>query len=108
MAISPTASFDEEAFVFRGSNDWDGGRAFMEDVDDERYWHRDRVLNGWYRKLFRKNRGDEVLQVAWLDPEHIGRVLEMERFGHLKGEAEGKVSHAVYDVGVVQRTDDLG
>jgi len=108
MAISPAAEFDEEAFVFRGSNDWEGGRAFMKDVDDERYWHRDRVLNEYYRWLFRKNRGDEVLQVAWLDPEHIRKMLEMERFGHLKGEAGGKVSDWVYSVGVVHRTDELG
>ena len=82
--------------MFRGSMDWESGRAFMKDVDDERYWHRDRVLNEWYRRLFRKNRGDEVLQVAWLDPEHIRQMLEMEKFGHLKGEAGRKVSGWLY------------
>ena len=68
----------------------------MKDVDDERYWHRHSVLNEYYRGLFRKNRGDEVLQVAWLNPKHIRKVLEMERFEHLKSEADAKVSEGLF------------
>lgn len=41
MLISPNAVFDEEKFVFRGSNAGEG-KVFQKDVDDEQYWHRDR------------------------------------------------------------------
>ncbi|KAI1865172.1 hypothetical protein JX265_008219 [Neoarthrinium moseri] len=74
MAISPAAEFDEATFVFRGSNDFAEGRPFMKDVDDPAYWHRDRETSRFYRRLFRKNKGDEVLLVGFLDPDHVRRV----------------------------------
>ncbi|KAI0130574.1 hypothetical protein BJ170DRAFT_706823 [Xylariales sp. AK1849] len=80
MLISPEAKFDEQSFVFRGSNDHPGGRAFMKDVDDPTHWHRDQETSKFYRKLFRKDRGDEVLQVGFLDPKHVREVATGERF----------------------------
>ncbi|CZR56178.1 uncharacterized protein PAC_06066 [Phialocephala subalpina] len=74
MLISPDATFDEERFVFRGSNGGEG-IVFRKDVDDEQYWHRDRAMNDFYRGLLR-GEGDEVLQVAWIDAERIARSLK--------------------------------
>lgn len=51
MNISPTATFDEKLFVFRGSNDYDGGQMFLKDVDDQRYWHRDLEASQFYRSV---------------------------------------------------------
>ncbi|KAF8855801.1 hypothetical protein BDZ45DRAFT_675971 [Acephala macrosclerotiorum] len=74
MLISPTAVFDEEKFVFRGSNSGEG-KVFRKDVDDEQYWHRDRVMNDFYRGLLR-GEGDEVLQVAYIDAKKIAASLK--------------------------------
>jgi hypothetical protein len=63
MLISPTAVFDEENFVFQGSNDTEEGRVFLKDADDPQYWHRNKAANDYYRSLLR-NKGDEVLQVS--------------------------------------------
>jgi hypothetical protein len=49
MNISPTATFDEKLFVFRGSNDHTGGQMFMKDVDDQKHWHRDLEASQFYR-----------------------------------------------------------
>lgn len=74
MLISPRAMFDEEKFVFRGSNSGEGN-VFRKDVDDEQYWHRDRVMNDFYRELLR-GEGDEVLQVAYIDAKKIAASLK--------------------------------
>jgi len=73
MLISPTAVFDEEKFVFRGSNRGKGV-VFMKNVDDPRNWHRDKAANDFYRTLL-KDDGDEVLQVAWIDERKIAKSL---------------------------------
>jgi hypothetical protein len=62
MLISPNAVFDEEHFVFKGSNDSEEGNVFLKNADDPQYWHRNRELNDYYRSLL-QNKGDEVLQV---------------------------------------------
>ncbi|KAK1975245.1 cytochrome P450 [Colletotrichum cereale] len=61
MLISPSVVFDEAAFVFRGSNDSLHEQAFRKDVDDQWYWHRDHEASVFIRKLFRQDKGDEVL-----------------------------------------------
>ena len=77
MLISPTAIFDIDRFVFLGSNDTEQGRAFMKDVDDPHYWHRKKEDNDWYRRLFRKLKGDEVLQVGYIDGNHIEKQIAL-------------------------------
>jgi hypothetical protein len=79
MLISPEAVFDRNAFVFRGSNDHDEGRVFMKDVDDRQFWHRDDKASEYFRKLLSKNGGDEVLQVGFLDAEHLRRTANAGR-----------------------------
>jgi hypothetical protein len=85
MLISPAAVFDEQSFVFKGSlggNDGQGG-AFIKNVDDPQFWHRDKVANDFYRRLL-KDEGDEVLQVAHIDRARIAadlKALGMENFG---------------------------
>ncbi|KAK3995513.1 membrane protein [Cladorrhinum sp. PSN332] len=69
--INRDAKFDEERFVFLESNNTAEGMVFMKDVDDRRYWHRDEEATGFFRGFFRRNMGDEVLQVGWLEPEHV-------------------------------------
>ncbi|KAJ0167898.1 hypothetical protein CTA2_12311 [Colletotrichum tanaceti] len=80
MLISPSAIFDEDSFVFRGSNDSEQGEAFLKDADDERYWHRDREASSFYRKLLRRNKGDEILQISFLDPTHLASHMRSQRF----------------------------
>jgi hypothetical protein len=63
MLISPTATFEEGKFVFRGSNNSEEGRVFLKDANDPQYWHRNRLANDFYRALL-KNTGDEVLQAS--------------------------------------------
>lgn len=91
MAISPDAEFEEQTFVFRGSNNHPKGRAFMKDVDDDRYWHRDRETSQFYRRLFRKGHGDEVLLVGFLDPDHLKEITTGERFRDDWGERFSKL-----------------
>jgi hypothetical protein len=78
MLISPDATLDEERFVFLGGNDHAAGRVFMKDVDDKMYWHLDEKMNQFYRRFFRRNKGDEVLQVAFLDFENLVAAAERE------------------------------
>ncbi|KAK4186997.1 membrane protein [Podospora australis] len=83
--INPAAEFDETKFVFRGSNDTPEGKVFMKDVDDKRYWHRDEKATQFFRGFFRKNRGDEVLQVGWLEPMRVLRVGQKDGFKNEDG-----------------------
>lgn len=78
--INPEAEFDEARFVFLESNNTEEGKVFMKDVDDKRYWHRDAEATGFFRAFFRRNMGDEVLQVGWLDPEHVVSLGTREGF----------------------------
>ncbi|KAK2012420.1 hypothetical protein LZ32DRAFT_559723 [Colletotrichum eremochloae] len=80
MLVSPGAVFDEDAFVFRDSRNPGQGEAFWKDVDDQTYWHRDREASMFFRKLLRPNTGDEVLQISFLDPKHIAKHSESQRF----------------------------
>ena len=77
MLISPAAVFDEEKFVFKGSNGKPGdmGAVFVKDVNDPQYWHRDMVANDCYQALL-KDEGDEVFQVAYIDAKKIAAALK--------------------------------
>jgi hypothetical protein len=61
MCISPTARFDEERFIFLGSNDWTEGRVFMKDINDPNFWHNDTEATQFFRGFFRRGAGDKVL-----------------------------------------------
>lgn len=80
MLISSEATFDEENFIFRGSNNHKAGRVFLKDVDDEKHWHRDTETNRFYRPMFRKGAGDEVLQIGFMDPGILFAKAKEDRF----------------------------
>ncbi|KZL64520.1 membrane protein [Colletotrichum tofieldiae] len=92
MLISPNAVFDEDVFVFKGSNDSDQGEAFQRDMDDERYWHRDQEASVFFRKLLRRNKGDEVLQISFLEPAHLASHMRSQRFASKYGDRASKVT----------------
>ena len=71
MLISPTAQFDEAAFVFRGSNP--PGSCFRKDPRDRRFHHKDKAANELYLKLLGGDEGNEVLLVAFLDWKKVFR-----------------------------------
>jgi len=62
--IDPAAVFDPQAFVFRRSVP---GSVFQKDARDSRFFHRDRALNDYYRRLMCFEDGDEVVQVGCVD-----------------------------------------
>lgn len=76
MAISSDAVFDEERFVFRGSNP--PGSPFRKDFLAEKYSHRDPMVDRFFKGLFRRNEGDEVLQVGFFDKKGLDAVIERE------------------------------
>ncbi|KAK7977207.1 hypothetical protein PG996_003279 [Apiospora saccharicola] len=79
--VAATAGFDEQVFLFRGSNDHAAAAAFRKDVDDRgRYWHRDRATSEFYRGLIRPGTGDEVLLVGFIDPGHLQAVASGEAY----------------------------
>ncbi|KAJ2976012.1 hypothetical protein NQ176_g5192 [Zarea fungicola] len=71
MLISCDAEFEEQNFIFKGSNNHAAAHVFMKDTDDARHWHRDTAASAFYRRLFRRNEGDEVLQVGFMDPNYL-------------------------------------
>jgi hypothetical protein len=80
MHIASSATFEEANFVFRGSNTDEDAEYFRKDVNNPKYWHLNRTANDFYRNLFRVMEGGEVLQVGFLDPEHIRQLKRKERF----------------------------
>jgi hypothetical protein len=59
--ISDTAVFDKENFVFRGSVK---NTVFQKDENDATYYHRNKLLNTYYKdRMFFEN-GDEILQIG--------------------------------------------
>ncbi|CAN8096459.1 unnamed protein product [Discula destructiva] len=89
MLVAPDAKLDEKTFVFMGSNNTEEGQAFIKDVDDTQYWHIDKQSSEFYRRLMRRGMGDEVLQVSFLDPEHLLRVASAPRY---RDQWQGKFS----------------
>jgi hypothetical protein len=94
MLIAGTAVFEEDTFVFRGSNATEEGVYFMKDLDDKRFWHRDSQQNDFFRALLRKGRGDEVLQIAFFslkrleDCQPVGKISKRTALG---GYCEGEL-----------------
>lgn len=82
MLVSSSAVFDSERFVFLGSNQ--PGSCFYKDRDDVRYADRQSTINEFYRKLLRKNGGDEVLQVAFVNSEQLVDSRYESRFEKLE------------------------
>ncbi|KAJ7750381.1 hypothetical protein DFH07DRAFT_545311 [Mycena maculata] len=76
LLISPAAVFDDEAFVFRESLDWDAAASFRKDVDDVKFHHRDNGANQYFRGLMRAGKGDEVLLIGFFDGARMWEVLE--------------------------------
>jgi phage tail protein X len=79
MLISPDAVFEECTFVFRGSNASAQGSVFNKDIEDQRYWHRDEKRSRYYKSLMRRNAGDEVLQISFVEPAHLMQALRSSR-----------------------------
>ncbi|KAJ7100684.1 hypothetical protein B0H15DRAFT_458631 [Mycena belliarum] len=79
LLIAPAATFDEAAFVFRGSLAWAPAACFRKDGDDPRFWHRKRGENEYFRALMRPGMGDEALLVGFIDVERIWERLERRR-----------------------------
>ena len=61
--ILPTASLDEERFVFCGSV---RGTVFQKEARDPRFRHRNEFLNSYYESLLDFERGDEAVQVGFV------------------------------------------
>ncbi|KAJ7472362.1 hypothetical protein B0H11DRAFT_2038738 [Mycena galericulata] len=78
LLISPAAVFDEEFFVFRDSVDWDAAVCFQKDVNDVKFWHRDKSANQFFRGLMRAGKGDEVLLVGFMDADRIWEAFEQK------------------------------
>ncbi|KAM3514836.1 hypothetical protein MY11210_001560 [Beauveria gryllotalpidicola] len=91
MLISPSAEFEEMNFVFRGSNNHAAARVFMKDVDDTQHWHRDTASTEFYRGLFRKNEGDEVLQIGYMDPEYLTARIRENQYRDRLGSKRSKL-----------------
>ncbi|KAJ6504108.1 hypothetical protein C8R47DRAFT_968766 [Mycena vitilis] len=87
LLISPAAIWDEESFVFRGSMDWEAAETFKKDVDDARFWHRDKAANEFFRGLIRPGSGDEVLLVGFMNAERLRTEIEQWRHATRKLEA---------------------
>ncbi|KZP14860.1 hypothetical protein FIBSPDRAFT_921313 [Athelia psychrophila] len=90
--ISPSAVLNEETFIFHGSNDTSDGQCFVRDLEDKRYWHTNAEMTKYYLGLLGGRGSDEILQVGWLSPEHMRKVLEAEKF---KGNAFAKQTKAL-------------
>ncbi|KAI0151782.1 hypothetical protein GGR57DRAFT_470408 [Xylariaceae sp. FL1272] len=88
--MSPDAEFDERNFVFMGSNNHEGAKAFLKDVDDRSHWHWDRNASEFYRALL-KGKGDEVLLVGFLDKNVLKTILNEEGLREAWGERFAKL-----------------
>ncbi|KAK2052793.1 hypothetical protein LY76DRAFT_598344 [Colletotrichum caudatum] len=91
MLVSPSAVFDEDAFVFRSAKDSAQGGALLKDVDDQSSWHRDREASAFFRGLLRPDTGDEVLQISFLDPKHLAKHMKSQRFAKEYSQRAGKL-----------------
>ncbi|KAJ7461105.1 hypothetical protein FB451DRAFT_1498239 [Mycena latifolia] len=78
LLISFEGEFDEEAFMFRGSMDWDQAVCLRKDFDDVRFWHGDSGSNEYFYRLMRPGKGDGVLRLlaGFIDADKILDILE--------------------------------
>jgi hypothetical protein len=59
--VQPSATFDRDAFVFRGSG---RGTAFQKREDAVEFHHRDAAMNDYFRSRLNFDDGDEMLQIV--------------------------------------------
>ncbi|KAH8807466.1 hypothetical protein F5884DRAFT_880559 [Xylogone sp. PMI_703] len=88
MLIASSAIFEEDTFVFRGSNSAEEAKCFRKKPNDKSYLHLNKVANEFYRDRLREDMGDEVLQVGCMELEHALKGLQGERFQKYREEAE--------------------
>ncbi len=62
ICIATDAVFEPDTFIMRGSNPPDS--VFLKGEQDVRFYHREGVLNRFYRALMDFDAGDEVIQVG--------------------------------------------
>ncbi|KZV95505.1 hypothetical protein EXIGLDRAFT_672196 [Exidia glandulosa HHB12029] len=93
MVATPSAVFDEERFIFRGMM---SGTSFMKpqpEGTDQTSLHRDTTYNAFYgRWIGDPHAGDAILQVGFLEPGHLARMILSPKFTALRGpEIRGSV-----------------
>ncbi|GME24430.1 hypothetical protein GTA08_BOTSDO11579 [Neofusicoccum parvum] len=91
LLICPDAQFDEQKFVFRGSNDWDAGACFKKDPNDRQYQHRDPEWNAFFRDLLRPGGGDEVLQIGFCSEERAATLVKLLSSHHHRSTTNPKL-----------------
>lgn len=75
--IDNAATFERNQFVFSGSVE---GTVFQKDSDDDRYQHRQALINNYYTQLLNFERGDEVCQVGYIQlSTALKHVLRLKR-----------------------------
>lgn len=95
MLIAPSAVFDEETFIIHGSNDTHDGQCFVKDLGDKKYRHFDAEMTDYYLGLLGGRGNDEILQVGWLSPGQMIKVLEAEKLrGNAFAEKQAKALKA--------------
>ncbi|MCB9091732.1 MAG: GNAT family N-acetyltransferase [Halobacteriovoraceae bacterium] len=62
------SQFDHDSNVFYNSVE---NTMFEKTEDDQRFHHRSHLYNDYYKKLINFQRGDEVLQIGWVNTWHI-------------------------------------
>ncbi|KZP04812.1 hypothetical protein FIBSPDRAFT_878115 [Athelia psychrophila] len=91
MHISSSAVLDEDTFIFHGAYDAADGQGFVRDLEDKRYWHTNAEMTQYYLGLLGGRGSDAILQVGWLSPEHLRKVLEAKKFeGNAVAEKDAK------------------
>ena len=92
--INRDATFDQDAFVFRGSVK---GTVFQKSSDETRYYHRNHELNDYYKNRMIFENGDEVLQVGYATTfaaiRHLLRNIPLPK-PKLKQETRRRISAA--------------
>ncbi|KLO07320.1 hypothetical protein SCHPADRAFT_654528 [Schizopora paradoxa] len=72
--MPPEATFDMSKFVFRVVRP--PGSPFRTNPFDPDVQHRKKLENDYYRSMLNKEGGDDVLQVAFLDPHKMMKVID--------------------------------
>ncbi|KLO07321.1 hypothetical protein SCHPADRAFT_894760 [Schizopora paradoxa] len=73
----PEATLDASTFVFKDSRP--PGSPFRTNPFDPDLQHRKKVENEYYRSMLKKEGGDDVLQVAFLDPLKVAKSIQARR-----------------------------
>lgn len=95
LHISPDAVFDENRFVFTGSNP--PGSCFRKSRDNRQFHHRNEAVNEFYRNLLGEKEGSEVLQVAYVSRSRIAEANEEEERLH-RSLSPLQVNHLIFSL----------